>query len=96
MSGAGLTSQTYTVNVDRADAPPAPAATLTGLSVMVGGAEQITGFASGTTSYDIDVAHDVATVDVDATAASGATATVGTSTTVPPPVGTPSLSPQPA
>ena len=56
------------------------AAALTGLSVSVGGTNQIT-FASGTMSYDVSVAHDVATVDVDATAASGLTATVTTSTT---------------
>ena len=58
----------------------APTATLSGLTVSVGGTNQIT-FASGTTSYDVDVAHDVATVDVDATAESGATATVSTATT---------------
>ena len=68
----------YEISLLRGDVPSV--ATLSGLTVSVGGTNQIS-FASGTTSYDVDVAHDVGQVVVNPSAASGATATVSTSTT---------------
>ena len=59
----GATTKTYTVTVTRA-APPSDDATLSGLSLS---GIDIGAFASGTTAYAADVAHEVASTNVTAT-----------------------------
>ena len=70
----GATTKTYTVTVTRA-APPSDDATLSGLSLS---GIDIGAFASGTTAYAADVAHDVASTTVSATPNDGnATVAIG-------------------
>ena len=70
----GATTKTYTVTVTRA-APPSDDATLSGLSLS---GVDIGAFASGTTAYAADVAHDVASTTVTATPNDGnATVAIG-------------------
>ncbi|MDQ0438692.1 hypothetical protein QO014_003087 [Kaistia dalseonensis] len=70
----GVTSETYTVTVNRA-APASTDATLSSLSLSAGALEPA--FASGTTSYSIDVPNATSTTTVSPTATdAGATITV--------------------
>ena len=73
-AGDGETTQTYTVTVTRAGSADA---TLSALSLMGDGGEVVVltpAFASRTTAYTAEVAHDVSAVTVSATVASAGSA----------------------